>query len=106
MQYFGGLRGHAIDTPICLSVPITNGNRESTKVASNHLDGSVEAGTIAIDTGDRHVFALTSVVGFVQGAVGSATYKMEIRARKMCLNEITTCYKSSSSALFKGAERE
>lgn len=64
-------------------MPVADGDGESTKVAPHHLDGSVEAGTIAVDTRDGHVFSLAAVVRLVERSIGTTTCKMEIKAIKM-----------------------
>ena len=59
---------------------IADGDGEPTKIAPNHLDGAMKAGTVAVQARHRHVFTFAAVVRLVEGAVGATTYKMEIKA--------------------------
>ena len=72
--------GHAIDTPIRLAMPVADCDGKSTKVAPHHLDGSMKARAIAVDTRHGHVFTLAAVVCLVEGSVGTTTCKMEIKS--------------------------
>ena len=69
LQYFSGLRIHTINTPICLSMLITNSNWKSSKIGSYYLNCSMKSRTVTIDTWNGHVFTCTLVVGFEKGSI-------------------------------------
>ena len=62
LQNSCGLRSHAVDTPISLPVTIADGDGEPTKIAPNHLDGAMKAGTVAVQARHRHVFTFAAAV--------------------------------------------
>lgn len=70
-------RSHAIDTPIGLAVLVAQGNGETPKIATHHLDHLtwVRASVVACD---GHVFTLTAVGGLEAGSIVSQAWKNRI----------------------------
>lgn len=74
LKDFGSLWSHAIDAPVSLAMSVANGDGETAKIATNHLDGAVKAGSVTIDARNGHVFPFASIVGFIQRSVGATTF--------------------------------
>ena len=81
LQDFGCLGGEAIDVPVCLTMPVTNGDGEPAEVCPDHSDGAVQPGAVTGLARHRHVLAFAPVVSLVKGAVGTTTCNQ--RWRKM-----------------------
>ena len=69
LQHSCGSWWHAVDTPVCVSMFVTDGNRESSIVCSYHWDGFSNI------TRNVQLFLLTTVTSLVLGSIWSLTYK-------------------------------
>ena len=72
LQDLCGLRSEAVDVPVCLAVPVADGDGEPAKVGPDDLDGAVEAGAVRGLTRHSHVLPFAPVVRLIQGAVWSS----------------------------------
>lgn len=94
MKDFGSLWSHAIDAPVSLAMSVANGDGETAKIATNHLDGAVKAGSVTIDARNGHVFPFASIVGFIQRSVGATTCKEKMEIKAFCAHKVAVSQES------------